>query len=218
MSRADQYQLIVFDWDGTLMDSERKIINCFCASARDVGIPEPEDHQVRNIIGLGLKQAMEAVFSDATPEQHDALVEGYRHHFLEADQTEMPLFDGVENGLKQLAEQGRMLGVATGKARRGLKRVLESTGLGPLFVATRCADETFSKPHPQMLLEILDETGVEPHQALMVGDTTYDLEMARNAGMDSLAVCYGAHDGYRLQQEKPLACLKDFHAVYQWLT
>ena len=208
---------MIFDWDGTLMDSERKIINCFQAAARDLGIAEPEDEKVRNIIGLGMAEAVADVFNDCPASLQQALIEQYRHHFLDADQTEMPLFPDVHEWLHQLAGSEYWLAIATGKARRGLTRVLDHTGLASLFIASRCADEAFSKPHPKMLLDILDETGVEPERAIMVGDTVYDLEMATNAGMDSLAVSYGVHDKERLMKHQPLSCFDNFKEVAQWL-
>ena len=211
------YKLVIFDWDGTLMDSERKIINCFQKAARDLDIPQPEDASIRDIIGLGMAEAVAAVFGDQPASQQQALIEQYRHHFLGADQTRMPLFPGVRELLQELAESGYLLAIATGKARRGLSMVLEETGLADLFVASRCADEAFSKPHPQMLLDILAETGLEPADAVMVGDTVYDLQMAQNAGMDSLAVSYGVHDHKRLLQHEPLHCFDDFTQVAQWL-
>ncbi len=216
--RRKNYELIIFDWDGTLMDSERKIINCFQSAASDLDIAPPEDADVRNIIGLGMAEAVAAVFPECPAEQQRALIDQYRHHFLEADQTDMPLFPEVYQLLHALAESGTMLAIATGKARRGLTRVLEHTGLAHLFVASRCADEAFSKPHPKMLLDILDETGLTPGQAIMVGDTVYDLQMAQNAKMDSLAVSYGAHDRERLIACDPLHCFDDFRGVVEWLS
>jgi phosphoglycolate phosphatase len=144
-------------------------------------------------------------------------VDRYREHFLHQDRTDMPLFPGVRAGLADLAQRGYLLAVATGKARRGLQRVLAETGLEELFVVSRCADETFSKPHPQMLIDILDFTGVEAQAALMVGDTVYDMQMARSARVDGLAVSYGVHDRQRLLEHAPVACLDSFHEVYQWL-
>jgi len=209
-------QLIVFDWDGTLMDSESKIVNCLRAAARDVGVADPGAAAIRHIIGLGLNEAMAALFPDASASLRAALVDHYRQHFLELDHTAMPLFPGVVEGLEALSSQGYLLAVATGKARRGLNRVLDQTGLHPMFVASRCADETFSKPHPQMLEEILDLTGVEAHQAIMVGDTVYDMQMAGNARVPGLAVSYGVHPREQLLQSGALACLDSFREVCAW--
>lgn len=211
------YDLIVFDWDGTLMDSERKIVNCFLASACDCGVPEPAREAVRNIIGLGLSEAVSVLFPEALPTQRAQLVDRYRHHFLEADRTDMVLFPGVAEGLQRLVGKGYLLAVATGKSRRGLERALEGTAIQHLFTYTRCADEAFSKPHPKMLEDILGYTGVVPKRALMIGDTVYDLQMAQNASVPGLAVTYGVHPRTALLQLAPLACLDSFDEVCQWL-
>jgi phosphoglycolate phosphatase len=211
------YQLIVFDWDGTLMDSAGKIVRCFESAVGDVGLPSPGAAAIRNIIGLGLSEAVASLLPQCDPEAQSQVVARYREHFLHLDQTEMPLFPGVRDGLASLAQRGYLLAVATGKARRGLSRVLRETGLEHLFVASRCADESFSKPHPQMLLDILEETGVVPAAALMVGDTVYDMQMARNARVDGLAVSYGVHERERLLAHGPVACLNSFPEVHGWL-
>jgi phosphoglycolate phosphatase len=211
------YQLIVFDWDGTLMDSAGKIVRCFESAVGDVGLPSPGAAAIRNIIGLGLSEAVASLLPQCDPEAQSRVVARYREHFLHLDQTEMPLFPGVRDGLASLAQRGYLLAVATGKARRGLSRVLRETGLEHLFVASRCADESFSKPHPQMLLDILEETGVVPAAALMVGDTVYDMQMARNARVDGLAVSYGVHERERLLAHGPVACLDSFPEVHGWL-
>ncbi len=212
-----RYDLIVFDWDGTLMDSERKIVRCMSAAAADVGIADPGADAIRQIIGLGLDEAMEQLYPQAPAALRKRLVERYREHFLELDQTEMLLFPGVEEGLAGLSQNGFLLAVATGKARRGLNRVLEETGTARYFAATRCADEAFSKPHPQMLDDILEQTGVPRDRALMVGDTTYDMLMARNAGVGALAVSYGVHSRRQLLECEPLGCVDSFAAVCGWI-
>jgi phosphoglycolate phosphatase len=211
------YQLIVFDWDGTLMDSVAKIVRCFESAVSDAGLPSPGPAAIRNIIGLGLDEAVGSLLPQCDPQTQSRVVERYREHFLHLDQTDMPLFPGVRDGLASLAQRGYLLAVATGKARRGLSRVLRETGLEHLFVASRCADETFSKPHPQMLLDILELTGVAPAAALMVGDTVYDMQMARNARVDGLAVSYGVHERERLLAHDPVACLDSFPEVHGWL-
>jgi phosphoglycolate phosphatase len=211
------YQLIVFDWDGTLMDSAGKIVRCFESAVGDVGLPSPGPAAIRNIIGLGLGEAVASLLPRCDSQTQSRVVERYREHFLHLDQTDMPLFPGVRDGLASLAQRGYLLAVATGKARRGLSRVLRETGLEALFAASRCADESFSKPHPQMLLDILDQTGVAPAAALMVGDTVYDMEMARNARVDGLAVSYGVHERERLLAHGPVACLDSFAEVHGWL-
>ena len=171
---------------------------------------------MRNIIGLGLTQALKTLYPDESTERRLQLVERYRKHFLELDATPTPLFPGVAAGLEKLRAQGYLLAVATGKARRGLNRALDETGMRPLFASSRCADETQSKPHPQMLHEILDETGVAPARALMVGDTVYDMEMARQAQVAGLAVSYGVHARERLLECGARACVDSFPEVYAW--
>ena len=212
-----QFDLIVFDWDGTLMDSAAKIVRCMQAAAVDVGIPDPGSAAIRDIIGLGLSEAMQVLFPEQAPVRRAELVERYRRHFLELDTTETPLFPGVKQGLTQLTGQGYLLAIATGKARRGLDRVLDDTGMRHLFTSSRCADEAFSKPHPQMLDDLLDETGVGAGRALMVGDTVYDMEMARSAQVAGLAVSYGVHARERLLDCGALACLDSFPEVCAWV-
>jgi len=212
-----RYELIVFDWDGTLMDSAAKIVNCFRQAFVDVGLSAPDDEAIRQIIGLGLPEAVTALMPDADQPTRAAIAERYRDHFLHLDQTEMPMFPGVEAGLGRLTDRGYLLAIATGKSRRGLDRALAHSKTRDFFVASRCADEAFSKPHPRMLEDILGQTGLRASQAIMVGDTTFDLQMARNAGMSSLAVTYGVHRQEHLVQEQPLACLNNFDEVLRWL-
>jgi phosphoglycolate phosphatase len=211
------FDLIVFDWDGTLMDSEAKIVRCMQAAAAESGIADPGPAAIRNIIGLGLNEAIQALFPEQTATRRADLVEAYRRHFLELDATDMPLFPGVTHGLTQLEQQGYLLAIATGKARRGLNRVLDETGMRHLFVSSRCADEAYSKPHPQMLEDILVHTGVDAGRALMVGDTVYDMEMARSAKVAGLAVSYGVHARERLLDCGALACLDSFPEVCAWV-
>jgi phosphoglycolate phosphatase len=201
------YQLIVFDWDGTLMDSAGQIIACMEAAFEDLSLDSPGPDAIRNIIGLGLTEAVSSLVPDADDELVQQLYQAYRRHFLHPDTPSSDLFPGVEETLETLRKADYLLAVATGKGRAGLDKVLADTGLGEYFVVSRCADETFSKPHPEMLNQILDVCGVEGNQALMIGDTEYDLQMATNAGMKSVAVSYGAHEVARLQKHQPLACL-----------
>jgi len=209
-------ELIIFDWDGTLMDSEAKIVNCFRKAAADVEIDYPGDEATRNIIGLGLKEALDILLPGLSDAIRQQVVDRYREHFLHLDETEMPLFKGVEEGLKQLQDDNYSLAIATGKARIGLDRVLEHTQLGEYFAFSRCADEAISKPHPRMVLDILAETGAPADKAIVVGDTTYDIQMAHRAGTNALAVCYGVHSSEKLKAEKPLACVDDFDSVLEW--
>jgi phosphoglycolate phosphatase len=214
---ARSHELIIFDWDGTLMDSAAKIVHCFERAFADAGIAYPGAQAVRRIIGLGLKEAIVELLPGSPLSACDAVADRYREHFLALDSDAMVLFPGVRDGLKMLNAQGALLGIATGKSRRGLDRVLASTGLGDLFVATRCADEAFSKPHPRMLMDILDRTGMTPDRAVMIGDTTYDMLMAKAAGMSGIAVSYGVHSREELMQHGPIACCASFDEVLSWL-
>ncbi len=217
MNIDQRYDLIIFDWDGTLMDSVDKIVRCMQGAARDLGCADPGAASIRHIIGLSLTEAMQALFPSLVAAEHERLTQRYREHFLHRDQTPMPLFPGVDEGLQQLNKKNYLLAVATGKARRGLDRVLEDTAMRGLFCATRCADEAFSKPHPKMLEDILAATGVMPQRALMVGDTTYDMQMAHNAGVAGLAVSYGVHAREDLLHAGALACLNSFEEVCAWI-
>lgn len=211
------FKLIVFDWDGTLMDSEAKIVASARAASADLSMPPLAPERVRNIIGLGLREAVECLYPDGDEDFYRQFVERYRYHFLVGDQTPMPLFAGAGDTLNALCDQGYMLAVATGKSRRGLDRVLDETGLRRHFLASRCADEAPSKPHPRMLEELMEELGVAGNETLMVGDTEYDLQMARNAGTRAVGVSYGVHGRERLLQFAPLACLDDISELTEWL-
>jgi len=212
-----QYQLIIFDWDGTLMDSAQKIANCIKASAREVGVNEPTDQQAKSIIGLGLSEAMTRLFSSASPQQVAKIIEAYKYHFVTGDDTKQGLFDGVEQGLAALEEAGAVLAVATGKSRVGLDRIFGETGLKKHFITSRCADETRSKPHPQMLNEILDYTAIDVSKAIMVGDTTFDMDMAVNANMAGLGAGYGVHSEAMLLESKALSVQPSFTQLLAWL-
>ena len=210
-------KLIVFDWDGTLMDSQARIVACMKAAIKDIELPELSVVEISNVIGLGLREAVISLFPDATEAEFSSLVERYRYHFLVGDKTPSPLFSGAKELLEQLLERDYFLAVATGKGRKGLDRVLEECGMSKLFHATRCADESFSKPHPQMLLDIMEQLGVEPKSTLMVGDTEYDLQMAHNSQARSVAVSYGVHAKPRLLDCQPLACLDSISDLQDWL-
>lgn len=211
-----QFDLIVFDWDGTLVDSTHAIVESVQGAAEDAGLPIPSDAAARGIIGLELHRALATLFESVSEEQVRYLAERYRYHFLVRDHA-IPMFEGVAEALEELTEEGFMLSVATGKTRRGLDRAMSTTGLHPHFLASRCADECFSKPHPQMLHEIMDELGVMPERTLMIGDTSYDLQMASNAGASSLAVSYGAQPLEALLEHAPLAHFDRFTKLHQWL-
>jgi phosphoglycolate phosphatase len=211
-----QFDLIVFDWDGTLVDSTHAIVESILGAAEDVGLPLPTEAAARGIIGLELHAAIAALFEGISDEQVRFVAERYRYHFLVRDHA-IPMFDGVAEAIEELVGEGFMLSVATGKTRRGLDRAMTTTELHPHFLASRCADECFSKPHPQMLHEIMDELGVMPERTLMIGDTSYDLQMASNAGVSSLAVSYGAQPLENLLEYAPLAHFDRFTKLHQWL-
>lgn len=211
------FELLVFDWDGTLMDSEVRIVDCVRAAVIDLGLELPPDSSIRNIIGLGLKEAICTLFPGSDDRLVDDITRRYRYHFVHANETPSPLFDGVKEVLWALESQGYLLAVATGKGRPGLDRVLDHTGLNDVFHSTRCADEAFSKPHPEMLLQIIEELGVEASDTLMIGDTEYDMQMANNAGARALAVSYGVHAIERLLQHEPLGHLNAISEIIDWL-
>ena len=211
-----RFELIVFDWDGTLVDSTRIIVDSIQSASVDAGLPVPDATSARGIIGLSLQEAVSELFADISPQQLQLLIERYRHYYFAGDH-EIPLFPEVAEAMAELNAQGCLLAVATGKGRRGLESSFEQTGLRPQFIASRCADECFSKPHPQMLLELMHELGVLPQATLMVGDTHYDLQMAANAGVSSLAVTYGAQPLESLLPHAPLASFDSFAKLRAWL-
>jgi phosphoglycolate phosphatase len=211
------YSLIIFDWDGTVINSTAKIVASMQAAASDVGLSLPSDDVVRNIIGLGLPEAILMMFPKIKPEQMEPMKARYAYHYVEQNHAEATLFPLAKETLEALKQKGYRLAVATGKSRRGLDRVLDETGLAHLFEITRCADETTSKPHPHMLNEILAETGVAAEHAIMVGDTEYDLEMGERAGMGCIAVTYGAHAPERLHPYNPLFTANQFEEIGHWL-
>ncbi len=211
-----RYDLIVFDWDGTVMDSTAVIAGSIQAACRDLGLTVPADETARHVIGLGLDQALRHAVPDAPESMYEPLVARYRHHFLAQDRA-IPLFDGARETIAELHRAGYWLAVATGKSRAGLDRALDSAGMKEYFHATRTADQTFSKPNPAMLLELMDELAVDADRTLMVGDTTHDLLMAQNGGVDAVAMTHGAHLPEQLQALGPLAMVEDFEALRAWL-
>jgi phosphoglycolate phosphatase len=212
----NHYQLIIFDWDGTLMDSTGHIVNCMRHAITKLDLAPLDDKQISHIIGLGLQEAVQTLYPNGNATMWTSLADCYRQTWLNSP-VDTPLFDNARELLTELAEQELFLGVATGKSRRGLDKVLKATGLGELFVATRCADECHSKPHPQMVSEIMDFTGVSGSDALMIGDTEFDLMMAKNAGAHSLGITHGAHDEAKLRACEPQAIVHDLHQVQHWL-
>ena len=211
-----RFDLLVFDWDGTLMDSAAAITLSLQSACRDLDYPVPAEEQARYVIGLGLDDAMAHILPGLDPAHYPSVRERYRHHFLLNDPG-TTLFPGAGEAIARLHGAGFLLGVATGKSRRGLDRALDATGLRPYFHATRCADEAASKPHPAMLLELMEQLGVTPERTLMIGDTTHDMGMARAAGVARLAAAYGAHARQTLLEYDPVACVRDFAELRAWL-
>ncbi len=198
------------------MDSTAVIAGSIQAACRDLNLPIPDDTTARHVIGLGLEQALQYAVPSLSDAQRPALVARYKHYFLSQDQA-IPLFAGATDMIVELHAQGCQLAVATGKSRAGLERVLESSQLRPYFHATRTADQTLSKPHPAMLLEIMDELGVAAARTLMIGDTSHDVLMAQNAGVDAIAVGHGAHPAETLQALNPRALVADLIELRAWL-
>ncbi|GGB64805.1 HAD-IA family hydrolase [Shewanella inventionis] len=213
-SKEKAFDLIIFDWDGTLMDTVGKIVSCMQSVAQELMLPVPTEQQVRDVIGLSLPNIMPILFSQH--HDHQQIIDCYRRHHLASDYP-TPLFDGVEELIKQLHEAGYLLAIATGKAREGLDRVLELTGLGQYFHASRCASDAQSKPHPEMLHALLGYFDVAANKAIMVGDSIHDLTMANNAKMASIGVSYGAHDEVTLSPLKPLAIVDRVSAIRDYL-
>ena len=211
------YSLLIFDWDGTLMDSAAHITTCMRNAIACVQAAPRTDAEIRNIIGLGLDEAVRHLYPQATSALVRHIVDEYRQEFLVRTKHGSDLFAGTRETLYTLAAQGYQLAIATGKSRRGLDKVMQETGLTRLFPITRCADETHSKPHPQMLAEILTDHDASVHDALMIGDSEYDMLMAQNIGMDALAVTYGVHDLARLLQHQPRGYVDSITHIPDWL-
>ena len=202
--------LVILDWDGTLINSANKIVYCMQSAARDLKLQVREEQAIKNIIGLGLPEAIQLLYPGEAKEIREKFRELYSKHFVDADQIPCPFFPGVVETLQDLHKDGHLLTVATGKSRRGLNRILNNVKLENFFHGSRCADETQSKPNPQMIHELLDEFSVEPENALMVGDTSYDLEMAKNANIKRVGVSYGAHNQETLNKFEPLEIINEF--------
>jgi phosphoglycolate phosphatase len=213
---AKRYELIVFDWDGTLMDSAGAIVACIQDAAVDIGVAPPTEERARHVIGLGLHEALRYALPELPESRYGELAERYRDHYLSQDH-ELKLFAGIFELLTELTTTNHVLGVATGKSRKGLDRAMAASRLSAFFQATRCADECYSKPHPQMLYELMEEFGTAPDATLMIGDTSHDIEMARGAGVDALAVCYGAHSRRELEAASPLHCADTVSELALWL-
>jgi phosphoglycolate phosphatase len=211
-----QFDLIAFDWDGTLFDSTAIITRCIQAAVVDVGGARPTDQAASYVIGMGLMQALAHAAPDVPPARYPELGERYRHHYV-LHQNDISLFDGVLPMLAELKARQHWLAVATGKSRRGLDEALRAVELQGLFDASRTADETAGKPHPRMVLELMAQFGVPPERTLVVGDTTHDLQMALNAGCASVAVTYGAHEPSGFAALKPLTVAHSVAELRHWL-
>jgi phosphoglycolate phosphatase len=214
--RPRQFDLIAFDWDGTLFDSTKIIVHCIQQAVADVGGVVPSDHDAAYVIGMGLMDALAHAAPDVPRERYAELGASYRKHYL-ARQNDLSLFDGVLPMLQDLRARHHWLAVATGKSRRGLDEVLDTVQLQGLFDGSRTADETAGKPDPRMLHELMREFGTEPQRTLMIGDTTHDLQMALNAGCARIGVSYGAHEPQGFEVLQPLCVVESVRALHAWL-
>ena len=214
--RPRRFDLIAFDWDGTLFDSTAIIVRCIQAAVRDVGGTVPTDKAAAYVIGMGLMSALAHAAPDVPPEKYTELGNRYRFHYIQ-HQDDLSLFEGVLPLLNDLRERGHLLAVATGKSRRGLDEALHSVDLRGVFDGSRTADQTAGKPHPLMLQELMAEFDVAPARLLMIGDTTHDLQMAVNAGCASVGVSYGAHEPDAFHALQPLAVVHSVRELHDWL-
>ncbi len=210
------FDLLVFDWDGTLMDSAAAIAESLQAACSELALPVPSTEQAKYVIGLGLDDAMKYILPELPPDEYPRVVDRYRVHFLRRDGG-TTLFPGAADMIRELHDAGFMLAVATGKSRRGLDRALKATGTGDFFHVTRCADEGFAKPHPGMLEAVMDALATPPATTVMIGDTTHDLEMANAARVAAVAVTYGAHPRDALAACNPLLMVDEVRGLRDWL-
>lgn len=210
-------ELLVFDWDGTLMDSIAAIVGCMTEAAHDLGLGPVEESKVRRFVGLGLSEALPALGLGDDPALAQRLVERYRHHWFATYRERPVLFDGVPELIDHLGQRGYRLAIATGKGRKGLDRDLETSGLAGRFQFTRTIDEAPGKPHPQMLLDVLEGMAASPTTTLMIGDTPYDLQMAKHAGTHAMGVAQSTHPRDALLAEEPLDCLDHICDLLPWL-
>lgn len=213
---SPRFRLLVFDWDGTIADSTMLIVSSLTAACSELGLPKPASADARHVIGLGLADALRHVAPSLPRERYAEISAAYRRRYLERDDA-IALFDGVREMLSELEGAGHLLAIATGKSRAGLERALAQHGIAGRFAATRCADEGFPKPHPDMLLALMERTGVNAGETLMIGDTTHDMELARNAGAAALALTHGAHPPEALARWTPLATLGSIAELRAWL-
>lgn len=211
-----RFDLVVFDWDGTLYDSTALIARCIQSACADLGLPVPSDEAASHVIGLGLTEALQYVAPGLAPQRYPELGQRYRQHYIRR-QDERVLFPGALAMLHALKARNHWLAVATGKSRRGLDDALQAVELKGLFDGTRTADETAGKPHPLMLQQLMREFGVEPERTLMIGDTTHDLQLAINAGTASVGVSYGAHEPASFESLGPLFVAHSTEQLHEWL-
>ena len=216
MSRPLNFDLIAFDWDGTLFDSTQIIVRSIQLAVADVGGTVPSNEAASYVIGLGLMEALAHAAPDVPQARYPELGQRYRHHYA-LHQNDITLFEGVLPLLLDLKERGHLLAVATGKSRRGLDEALQAVELKGCFDSSRTADETAGKPHPRMLHELMSEFGVKPERTLMIGDTTHDLQMALNAGCASVGVSYGAHEPTAFEPLKPRVVAHSVQELQRWL-
>lgn len=212
-----QYQCVIFDWDGTLIDSERKIVLSIQHAAKVAGMPVLSYDESKRIIGLSLEKAILGLYPSATQAQVQKISEGYSQHFLVESEEPMLPFEGALSLLEMIKSSGAKLAVATGKSRRGLDQIMPEVGFDHLFDMTRTPVESASKPDPLMLQQILDAFELSAEQAIMVGDTEFDLLMAKHIGMDSVAMSHGVHDIEHLRSFDPVVECDDLHALSKWL-
>ncbi len=206
-------KLVIFDWDGTIEDSILLIISSVKQAASTIGFSEPSENDIRNIIGLSLWNAVSVLFPNSTKLEQESFISIYKACYKSAQQIELRLFENVGVTLERLKRKNYMLAIATGKSRDGLNRSLHMTGLTNLFDATRTADETASKPDPQMVLELLKQLNIAPNNALMIGDSKHDLEMAQNASIACIGAAYGVHDQAILAKHLPIGFARDFEEI-----
>jgi phosphoglycolate phosphatase len=211
-----RYPVIVFDWDGTILDSASGIVACIQEASREMGLPVPTDERASHVIGLGLRDSLKFAVPDLPDSAYAEFADLYRKHFI-AREKAMVLFPGVRELLTGLCKDGYTLAVATGKSRRGLDRALAASGLDACFVASRCADETNPKPHPAMLNELMAQLSRSPRELLMIGDTSHDLDMAASAQVDAVAVTYGAHSEEVLRGRAPKGIVGSIPELVTWL-
>jgi phosphoglycolate phosphatase len=216
--KTNAYQALVFDWDGTLIDSIERIANSLQLAGEKICGIKVSDTAARNVIGLGLHEAVTQLYPELNAETINAISEAYKQHYLYESEIEAPLFDGVTDLLDSLRTRGFTLAIATGKSRIGLNHSLDTHGLAHYFSSTRCAGENRSKPDPEMLLGVLSDVGINAKQALMIGDSEHDMLMAKNAGVGAIAVTHGVHKAKVLLKHKPLACLDRITELSNFLT